>query len=81
MTGAEEIQKIMADFRSSPPQSINGKVLVELIDYQSSQSKNLQNGTVTKIDLPKSNVLQFITEDGTKVSTTIWNRTKDQVLY
>ena len=68
MTGAEEIQKIMADFRSSPPQTINGKVLVELIDYQSSQSKNLQNGTVTKIDLPKSNVLQFITEDGTKVS-------------
>lgn len=68
MTGAEEIQKMMANFRSNPPQTINDKALVELIDYQTSESKNLQNGTVTKIDLPKSNVLQFITEDGSKVS-------------
>lgn len=68
MTGAEEIQKMMANFRSNPPHTINDKALVELIDYQTSESKNLQNGTVTKIDLPKSNVLQFITEDGSKVS-------------
>lgn len=68
MSGAEEIQRMMADFRSNPPQTINGKALVELIDYQTSEAKNLRNGTVTKIDLPKSNVLQLITEDGTKVS-------------
>ncbi len=68
MTGAEEIQKMMADFRSNPPQSINGKALVELIDYQASESRNLATGAVSKINLPKSNVLQFLTEDGTKVS-------------
>lgn len=68
MTGAEEIEQMMANFRSNPPQSLNGSKVVELIDYQSSESKNMETNQVTTIDLPKSNVLQFLTADGTKVS-------------
>ena len=42
--------------------------MVELLDYQSSKSKNLNSGEESDIDLPKSNVLQFILEDGSKIS-------------
>lgn len=68
MTGAEEIQKMMANFRSNPPQYLNNSPVETLIDYHSSESKNLESGEVSHIDFPKSNVLQFIAKDGTKVS-------------
>jgi len=67
-SGAEEIQKIMSDFRSTPPTQMGGSKVVIIKDYQSSQSIDLANNTKTTIDLPKSNVLQFFTEDGSKVS-------------
>ena len=67
-SGAQEIQAIMAELRSNPPASIAGSPTVTLLDYKASISKNLLTGTETPIDMEKSNVLQFITADGTKVS-------------
>ncbi len=66
--GAEEIQKMMADLRSNPPQQINGHKLVTLIDYQAQTSKDLASGNTTETGMEKSNVLQFITDDGSKIS-------------
>ncbi len=66
--GAEEIKKIMDDFRSAPPKSLGGSPVVTIKDYLSSISRDVKTGTKSSIDLPKSNVLQFFTEDGSKVS-------------
>jgi phosphoglucomutase len=66
--GAEEIQQMMADYRSMPPVQINGSEVLMIKDYQQSLSKDVKNGTQTAIELPKSNVLQFFTADGSKVS-------------
>ncbi len=66
--GAEEIQKMMENFRSTPPKTINGSEVVKIADYLSQEEKDIKSGTVSKIDLPKSNVLQFLTADGSKIS-------------
>lgn len=66
--GAEEIQQMMADFRADTPKSLGGSDVVTLIDYQSSKKKDFATGGITPVDLPKSNVLQFITEDGAIIS-------------
>ncbi|MBE0651552.1 MAG: phospho-sugar mutase [Bacteroidales bacterium] len=66
--GAEEIKKIMDDFRSTPPKSLGDSPVVTIKDYLSSTSKDVKTGTESPIDLPKSNVLQFFTEDGSKIS-------------
>lgn len=66
--GAEEIQQMMDDFRNQPPQSFNGSKLVLVKDYLSGIEKNLKTGLEKKINLPTSNVLQFFTEDGSKIS-------------
>lgn len=65
-SGLAEIAQMMVDMRANPPQTICGAKIVEVRDYQE-QTKNT-NGTISKIDQPKSNVLQFITEDRTIVS-------------
>ncbi len=67
-SGAEEIQQMMADFRANPPKSLAGSEVITIKDYQSSVSKNLVTGQEVAIELPKSNVLQFFTKDGSKVS-------------
>jgi len=67
-SGAEEIQKMMEDFRNDPPAVINGSSVVMIKDYLTKKISNLENGTESTIDLPKSNVLQFFLEDGTKIS-------------
>ncbi|MAO63597.1 MAG: phosphoglucomutase [Balneola sp.] len=67
-SGAEEIQKMMMNFRATPPKKLGGSQVVTVKDYQTSKEKNIANGEVSDIDLPKSNVLQFITEDGSIVS-------------
>ncbi|MEQ9308442.1 MAG: phospho-sugar mutase [Balneolaceae bacterium] len=67
-SGAEEIQQMMAEYRSNPPKTLGGSKLVVLKDYQTQEEKNLETGKTSKIDLPKANVLQFITEDGGIVS-------------
>ncbi len=66
--GAEEIQAMMDNYRSKPPQLINNARVVMIRDYQQQIQRNLKEGTASAIDLPKSNVLQFILEDGTKIS-------------
>lgn len=66
--GEAEIKKMMEDFRNNPPAEINGSKVVEVKDYLLQKAKNIENGAETAIDLPKSNVLQFFTADGTKIS-------------
>ncbi|QQS51618.1 MAG: phospho-sugar mutase [Bacteroidota bacterium] len=66
--GAEEIQRMMVDFRSNPPASLGGSPVVRIADYEVQQMTDRLTGSKTPINLPKSNVLQFYTADGTKVS-------------
>lgn len=68
MDGANEIAKMMEAYRSNPPKSFNGADVVELLDFELQQGKNLATGQTWKLDLPKSNVLQFVLADGTRVS-------------
>jgi phosphoglucomutase len=68
MKGADEIAEMMSGYRAHPPVTINGSPVVTLYDYQLQQVKNLTTGEVKPIDLPKSNVLQFVLEDGSKIS-------------
>jgi phosphoglucomutase len=68
MNGQQEIAAMMEGYRKQPPTEIAGSKVITLLDYQLQVSTNLQNGVQTKIQLPKSNVLQFVTEDGTKIS-------------
>ena len=67
-SGAEEIQTMMAGFRENPPELLNDSRVVWMHDYQKQLSINKVTGENKKIDLPKSNVLQFLLEDGSKVS-------------
>ncbi|MFY0592282.1 phospho-sugar mutase [Roseivirga sp.] len=66
--GAEEIQNMMSQFRSNPPQLIAGSKVSRICDYAASTEKNLETGETIAIDLPKSNVLQFFLADGSKIS-------------
>jgi phosphoglucomutase len=59
---------MMQGYRDNPPKEIAGSKVVEFLDYQLQTNKSLSTGETKKIDLPKSNVLQFITEDGSKIS-------------
>jgi len=68
MSGSEEINKMMLDYRNNPPREINNSKVVMIKDYQSSTIKILLNGTSLPIDLPKSDVLQFFLEDETKIT-------------
>lgn len=68
MNGQKEIAAMMEGYRTNPPATINGAQVVQLLDYQLQQGKNLVTGESWSIDLPKSNVLQFITADGSKIS-------------
>lgn len=72
-SGAEEIQQMMADFRANPPKSIAGSPVVRVDDYKALTRLDAQSGKTSSIEAGKmgiesSNVLQFFTEDGTKVS-------------
>jgi phosphoglucomutase len=68
MDGQKQIADMMSSFRNHPPMTINGSPVLHLLDYQTSEGKNIKTGETWKIDLPKSNVLQFILEDGSKIS-------------
>ncbi|MGV3560464.1 phospho-sugar mutase [Larkinella arboricola] len=72
-TGAEEIQQMMADFRANPPRQIAGSEVVRVDDYKALERTDLKTGEKTAIEAGKmgieaSNVLQFFTADGSKVS-------------
>lgn len=66
--GAQEIQQMMKDYRSNPPKELGGSRVVTVKDYKTSEARDLESGETSDIDLPVSNVLQFITEDGAIVS-------------
>jgi phosphoglucomutase len=68
MNGQKEIADMMSVYRSHPPTVINGSPVVQLLDYELQTGKNLQTGETWPIKLPKSNVLQFILADGSKIS-------------
>ncbi len=68
MDGQQQIANMMERFRNEPPAKLNGSEVVHLLDYEKRVSRNLINGESHEIDLPKSNVLQFILADGSKIS-------------
>ena len=68
-SGAEEIVALMKQFRENPPKKIDGSPVVTIKDYASLEQKDVKTGNVEKLDMPTtSNVLQYYTEDGTKIS-------------
>lgn len=66
--GAEEIQQMLKNYRINPPSTLGGSKVVTVKDYKTGEEKNQLTGDISKIDLPASNVLQFITEDGSMVT-------------
>ncbi|MCB4808805.1 phospho-sugar mutase [Tamlana sp. 62-3] len=66
--GAEEIKQMMIDARETPFETINGSKVVKFEDYQTSKAKHLLTGEETDIDVPKSNVLIYYTEDGSQIA-------------
>lgn len=69
ITGAQEIQAMMDKFRNNPLKEIAGSKVITVKDYITLESKNLITGEISKMEMPTtSNVLQYITEDRTKVS-------------
>lgn len=66
--GAELIQKMMVDFRATPPRTILGSPVVKINDFLSLERTDVRTGAKTPIEQDKSNVLQWFTEDGTIVS-------------
>jgi len=67
-SGAEEIQKMMDNFRKNPPDEINGLKVVAVKDYKQQIERNLITGKQYPIELPKSDVLQFFLEGGSKIT-------------
>ncbi|NLP56597.1 phospho-sugar mutase [Lutibacter sp. B1] len=68
MDGAEQIAQMMVDLRENPLTEIDGSKVESIFDYQASTKTNLLNGTVESIDIPKSNVLIYHTQDGSKIA-------------
>ncbi len=68
MNGQKEIADMMSGYRKNPPTAINGSPVVQLLDYELNTGQNLRTGESWTILLPQSNVLQFILEDGSKIS-------------
>jgi len=68
MDGQQQIADMMAGFRNNPPKALAGSEVVQLLDYELRKGKNLKTGQQWDIKLPKSNVLQFVLENGSKIS-------------
>ncbi|WP_430468597.1 phospho-sugar mutase [Winogradskyella ouciana] len=66
--GAQEIKQMMIDARENPLKEVNGSNVVRVEDYQLSIAKDLINDTESQIDIPKSNVLIYYTENGSKIA-------------
>ncbi len=66
--GAEVIKQMMVDARENPLSVINGAKVVKIEDYQLSKAKHLLTGKETTIDIPKSNVIIYYTEDGSQIA-------------
>jgi phosphoglucomutase len=68
ISGAEEIKRMLKEFKDNPPQSVAGSKVRWIEDYNTSTAKNVLTGKEKAIDIPKSNVLIYETEDGTRVA-------------
>ena len=66
--GAQEIKQMMMDARENPLLKVNGSKVIRVEDYQLSIEKNMKTGAETSIEIPKSNVLIYYTEDGSKIA-------------
>lgn len=66
--GLEEIEQMMVNYRNNPPKEIDATKVVMIKDYQLQKTFDFKNNAEHKIDLPKSNVLQFFLEDGSKIT-------------
>ena len=66
--GAEEIQAMMRSLRENPPESIDGSKVILIEDYHSGKATNIRDNSVSDIDIPRSNVLIYFTEDGSKIA-------------
>ena len=67
-TGAEEIREMMVRFRTNTPVSLGGSRVATLKDYELGKETDMSSGNSKKLNYPKSDVLQFITEDGSIIS-------------
>lgn len=67
-SGAEEIKEMMQRFRTNTPQSLGGSKVIRLKDYELGKDTDLISGISEKLNYPSSDVLQFITEDGSIIS-------------
>lgn len=66
--GAQEIKQMMIDARENPFMEINGSKVIRIEDYQTSKAKNFITNKEEAIDIPKSNVIIYYTEDGSKIA-------------
>jgi phosphoglucomutase len=66
--GEQQIKDMMAKFRNNPPREFIGSKVNRILDYKTSEEKNLLNNTESQLTLPQSDVLQFYLEDGSKIS-------------
>ncbi|EMS33751.1 Phosphoglucomutase [Mariniradius saccharolyticus AK6] len=66
--GAEQIQALMAGFRTNRPTEMNGVKVVKVVDVKESKVYDVKNGTESPLKMDKSNVIQFYLEDGSKIS-------------
>jgi phosphoglucomutase len=66
--GEQQIKNMMTNYRANPPKTIGGDNVIRSLDYKTSLEKNFQTGLTKKIALPTSDVIQFYTEDGSKIS-------------
>ncbi|MHB1276979.1 MAG: phospho-sugar mutase [Bacteroidia bacterium] len=67
-SGAEEIRQMMEDFRNKPLPEINGQAVAFIRDYETGTEKNLKTGGAKPLELPKSNVFQFVLEDNSCIT-------------
>lgn len=68
MDGQQQIAAMMENFRSNPPAKLGGSEVVQLLDYELKKGRDLNTGKEWDIQLPRSNVLQFVLADGSKIS-------------
>ncbi|PCJ93392.1 MAG: phosphoglucomutase [Flavobacteriaceae bacterium] len=68
MSGADEIKEMLIEFKENPVASVQGSKVVWVEDYNTSIAKNVVTGEEKEIVIPKSNVLIYITEDGTRIA-------------
>jgi len=66
--GEQQIKAMMEKFRNDPPQMLAGEKIIRLLDYKTSVEKELSTGKTKPIALPPSDVLQFYTDQGSKIS-------------